>query len=325
MNGSPADITFHYPPELFSLLVDAIPLLNRSKQDVLTFFRGAGVSNDMTSDIAARLKVAPKDINKYEMVRAVLERLNTKGEAALRERREVLRRVVEFSNFDTCWPDDQLKAKGLVASIREVVNQKDAFTRMNNAREEERRARLAEAHRAAAEKRVRTEKIEAAKQELYSLFGMVVTAQDRGRKLEAAMNNLFQAYGVLVRKAFHLVGDAGEGIVEQIDGIIELGGVLYFVEMKWYRNPVGKPEISEHLVRLMSRAEVRGIFISASDYTEPAIHTVREFLQHKVLILSTLQEIVRLLEQQDDLEEFLTKKVQAAQIHKNPYFRPYEG
>jgi hypothetical protein len=30
------------------------------------------------------------------------------------------------------------QAKGLVASIREVVNQKDAFTRMNNAREEER-------------------------------------------------------------------------------------------------------------------------------------------------------------------------------------------
>ena len=58
----------------------------------------------------------------------------------------------------------------------------------------------------------------------------------------------------------------------------------------------------------MSRAEVRGIFISASDYTDPAFHTVREFLQHKVLILSTLQELVHLLEQQDDLAEFFTKK-----------------
>jgi restriction system protein len=94
--------------------------------------------------------------------------------------------------------------------------------------------------------------------------------------------------------------------------------------MKWYREPVGKPQIAEHLVRLMSRAEVRGIFISASDYTEPAIHTAREFLQHKTLVLVTLQEIVRLLEQQDDLAEFVTKKVQAAQIHKNPYFRPHD-
>ncbi len=324
MADGPYDITFHYPPELFNLLVDVLPLLNRSKTDVLVFFRGAGVSDGMAADLAARLKAAPKDVNKYQMVRTVLERLNAKGESALRERREVLRRVVDFANFDSCWPDDQLKAKGLVASIREVVNQKDAFTRMNNAREEERQARLAETHRIAAEKRERTARIENAKQEFYALFDSTAAAQQRGKMLEVALNNLFQAYGVLVRKAFHLVGEAGEGIVEQIDGVIELGGALYFVEMKWYRDPVGKPEIAEHLVRLMSRAEVRGIFISASDYTEPAIHTVREFLQHKVLILSTLQEIVYLLNQQDDLAEFFTKKIQAAQIHKNPYFRPHD-
>ncbi|MEH6541946.1 restriction endonuclease [Halopseudomonas sp.] len=325
MTDASADITFHYPPELFNLLVDVVPLLNRSKSDVLVFFRGAGVPDSMTSDIVTRLKAAPKDINKYQMVRTVLERLNAKGESALRERREVLRRVVDFANFDSCWPGDQLKAKGLVASIREVVNQKDAFTRMNNAREEERQARLAESQRIAAEKRERSSRIEKAKHGLYALFGTSATAQVRGKMLETALNDLFEAYGVLIHKAFHLVGEEGEGIVEQIDGVIELAGTLYFVEMKWYRDPVGKPEISEHLVRLMSRAEVRGIFISASNYTEPAIHTVREFLQHKVLVLSTLQEIVRLLEQQEDLTEFFTKKAHAAQIHKNPYFCPLDG
>jgi hypothetical protein len=36
-----ADITFHYPPELFNLLVDAIPALNKSKNDVVIFFRGS--------------------------------------------------------------------------------------------------------------------------------------------------------------------------------------------------------------------------------------------------------------------------------------------
>jgi hypothetical protein len=320
MTDESTGITFHYPPELFNLLVDVVPLLNRSKQDVLVFFQGAGVPNNMTSDIVIRLKTAPKDVNKYQMVRTVLERLNAKGEPALRERREVLRRVVDFANFDSCWPNDQLKAKGLIASIREVVNQKDAFTRMNNAREEERHARLAESQRITAEKRERSFRIGNAKQGLYALFGSTTTAQERGKMLETSLNNLFQAYGVLIHKAFHLVGEAGEGIVEQIDGVIELGGVLYFVEMKWYRRPVGKAEIAEHLVRLISRAEGRGIFISASDYTEPAIHTVREFLQHKVLVLSTLQEVVHLLEQQGDLAEFFTKKVQAAQIHKNPFF-----
>lgn len=324
MTDLAVDITFHYPPELFNLLVDTLPLLNRSKKDVLLFFRGAGVLETMTADIAARLRSAPSEINKYEIARTVLERLNAKGEAALRERREVLRRVVEFASFDSCWPNDQLKAKGLVASIRDVVNQKDAFTRMNAAREQERQVRLGESERLTREKRERATNIEAAKRGLYGLFGASLSAQERGRKLETALNNLFQAYGVLVHKAFCLVGTSGEGVVEQIDGVIELGGVLHFVEMKWYKTPVGKPEIAEHLVRLISRAEGRGIFISASDYTEPAIYTAREFLAHKVLVLATLQEIVRLLERQDDLAGFFIKKIQAAQIHKNPYFCPFE-
>ncbi len=92
--------------------------------------------------------------------------------------------------------------------------------------------------------------------------------------------------------------------------------------MKWYKGAVGKAEISEHLVRLISRAEARGLIISASDYTEPAIHTCREFLQHKVVALCHLQEIVFLLEAQADLSAFLGQKIDAAQIHKNPYFKP---
>lgn len=79
MNDAPSDIIFHYPPELFNLTVDVVPLLNRSKQDVLVFFRGAGVPDNITSDIAVHLRAAPKDVNKYQMVRTVLERLNAKG------------------------------------------------------------------------------------------------------------------------------------------------------------------------------------------------------------------------------------------------------
>ena len=73
----------------------------------------------------------------------------------------------------------------------------------------------------------------------------------------------------------------------------------------------------------MSRAEGRGIFISASSFTEPAIATAREMLPLKTLTLVTLPEIIRVLETQADLAEFLTKKIQAAQIHKNPFFEPF--
>ena len=67
MIQSADDNTFHYPPELFNLLVDAVPVLNRSKADVLMFFRGAGVADDMLSDLVERLKTQPDDIKKYEI------------------------------------------------------------------------------------------------------------------------------------------------------------------------------------------------------------------------------------------------------------------
>ena len=134
---------FHYPPELFSLLVDAAPLLNRSKSDVLLFFEGAGVRAEMLRDLYERLKADRHSISKYEIARTVLRRLNESGDRTLRQRREVVRRVVEFTNFDACWADDRLKARGAVDAVRDIVNQKDSFTRMKIERDKERQERLA--------------------------------------------------------------------------------------------------------------------------------------------------------------------------------------
>jgi len=75
------DITFHYPPELFALLVEAIPALNRAKNGVLLFFQGAGVPGSIFADISEKLKANPNDLNKFEITRTVLTRLNEKVKA----------------------------------------------------------------------------------------------------------------------------------------------------------------------------------------------------------------------------------------------------
>jgi hypothetical protein len=128
---------FHYPPDLFDLLVQTIPLLNRSKETVLLFFKGAGVDEGIFADIARQVKLDKNSITKFSICRKILERINMNTEKYLRERREILKRVIEFEAFSICWEDDRLKAKGLVSEIQNIVNIKDSFTRMKQERDKE--------------------------------------------------------------------------------------------------------------------------------------------------------------------------------------------
>jgi len=112
---------FHYPPDLFDLVVQTIPLLNRSKEQVLLFFKGAGVDESIFSDISRTVRIDKTSINKYEICRKILERINEDNEKHLRERRELLKRITEFEAFSTCWESDQFKAKGLVAEIQKII------------------------------------------------------------------------------------------------------------------------------------------------------------------------------------------------------------
>jgi hypothetical protein len=134
---------------------------------------------------------------------------------------------------------------------------------------------------------------------------------------------LFALDGISVRDAFHLTGDEHEGIVEQIDGVVVIDGEVYLVEMKWLADPVGVREMGQHSVRLMSRSEARGLFISASGFGEPAIAQCKELLQHKVCILCELEEIVFLLEEPTaSLIDYFREKIHAAIAEKRPLHRP---
>jgi hypothetical protein len=304
-----------------NLLIDTIPLLNRSKQDVFLFFKGAGIADAMVAVPAQQWRQDKNSISKFEIVRQVLTKLNERGESCLRERREVLKRVVEFESFSACWETDRLKAQGLVAEIRNVVNVKDTFTKIKIEREQERQQRIEAERERSDTVRRRKAAIEKAKQKLFALISMK-SPQERGKALEGALNDLFTVFEIGIRSAFSLVGNDGEGTVEQIDGVVELDGHLYFIEMKWWGSPLGRAEVSQHLVRVYQRAEARAIIISASDFTAPAVATCKDALQQKVVVLCSLQEIVLALERQFDLKEFFRKKAQAAIVDKNPFYKP---
>jgi restriction system protein len=53
------------------------------------------------------------------------------------------------------------------------------------------------------------------------------------------------------------------------------------------------------------------------------VTTCKEALARIVVVLTGLQEIVKLLEREDDLAEFLRAKVRAAVVDKNPHHLVY--
>lgn len=313
------DEVFHYPPDVFNLLVETIARLCRYKVDVILFLKGAGVASEDLAEVEQTLQSKPRSINKFQIVRNILTKVNARGDNGLRIRREIIKRVTEFEAFETCWENDQFKAKGLVARLREIVNTKDSFTRMKQERNIEREKRLAMQkieRDAAIEKRRKLDNIST---QLSALFTMDNKPRERGKLLEVVLNQLFQAYGILVREDFRRKDPDTLVVVEQIDGVIELNGQIHLVEMKWLNSPVGMREFMPHLGRLFLRANAQGIFIATNGYAESVVSECRAALSKKTMFLCSLREFVMLLQRQDDLAEFLKRKSQAAIVDKNPF------
>jgi hypothetical protein len=110
------------------------------------------------------------EMQKKSVTRELLTKLNELGERSLRERRELLKRVTEFQDFSVCWEKDQAVARGLVAQVRELVHVKDAFTRIDIERQQERQQRLEQEKKKLEAARKRRHELEQVKQSLFSLF-----------------------------------------------------------------------------------------------------------------------------------------------------------
>ncbi len=319
------EITHQYPPELTSLLIDAIQKICRSKQDVLDFFVGAGVSPGDLSDLHEAVQRNRQAIYKHEIVRRVLRRVNQHGEKALRTRREILKRVTEFDDFSVCWESDQLEAEGLVSKIQKLVKMKDTVTKISQEQSRLHDDRRQAGRDQAARKQKKLAEIANVRDRLLPLYAMNSKPNERGKLLEGVLNRLFKVYGVSVREDFTVRMDDGRGVGEQIDGAIELAGDVYLVEMKWLNTNVGRGDVAQHLTRVYSRGDVRGMIIVEPSYTSPAIDEVKRALPKKTVVLVRLEELVRLLLREGDLCHLLDKKVKAAMIDRNPFLELLEG
>jgi hypothetical protein len=313
---------FHYPPELFELLIQTIPLLFRGKKDVVLFFRGAGVPDSLCADLSHTIQTAKDSITKYDIARTLLTRINEENDIYLRQRREILKRISEFEAFTNCWPKDQMAAKGYVAEVQKVVKMKDAFTRMEIEREKEQLKHRQEQQKKVEAIREKADQIEEIKKKYYSLFA-IENPHERGKKLEEVLNSLFTANGILVRDAFTICGSDGEGVIEQVDGAVEIDGHVYLVEMKWHGPKISNRDVLQHLGRIYSRPRPNGIFISSSGFTDSAIIAARDgLIRGAMFILMDFEEFIKIFEHRLNLVQYVREKILKALTEKEPYHKP---
>jgi hypothetical protein len=201
-----------------------------------------------------------------------------------------------------------------------VIDVKDSFTRIRQEREHESSARKAALAAREREDAARREERESAKHELFAAFAIQDPAE-RGRELEAALNHVFKAHGILIKEAFRLVSDETGKTLEQIDGVIELDSHLYLVEIKWRSGRLDVDDISRHLVRIYHRGQTRGLFISATELTEAALQICTEALQHTVVAVALLDEVIEALENDARLSDLFRAKINTAQTDKLPFYR----
>ena len=312
------EIIYHYPPELNALVIEVIPKLCKSKKDLLTFFRGAGVPSRFLEIYQSQLIIDKDSFNKYHVAREVVEMLNKAGEACLRERREILKRITEFDDFSVCWESDQQAAYGLVARIRDLINRKDSFTRINIERERERESRLLEEQRKIEEKNNKSKELQKIQQKFKALF-LEKNPWKRGKELESVLNSFFEYNDILLSEAITIKGDEQQGIIEQIDGVIEYKGKVYLVEAKWESETLGREKIASHLVRGYNRGGCEGgIFISYSSYSPAAIADCKNALGTKVFVLFSLEEIFKCIQRDGNFIPILDEKINRAIIYKQP-------
>lgn len=147
-----------------------------------------------------------------------------------------------------------------------------------------------------------------------------INPQKRGKDLEKVLNDYFKEYEILVREDFKRTGEVGDGIIEQIDGIIDLDNEIYLVEMKWKKDTIGSDDIYAHLGRIYHRANAHGIYISASGYAPSALIAAKEALvKNALLILCDLEELVFIIEKEEDFKSYARERIQHAIIDKDPY------
>ena len=287
------DTYFHFPPDLFNILVDTIPRLNKTKKDLLLFFQNVGVPSTYLQPYYLLLKTNRSQFKKFDVTREVLATLNEQTEKMLGVRRKLLQRIVEFDSFETCYPNDKDRAKANVSDIQKIVKLKDTVTKYENYLSREQSEKIQEKQKV-IDKLCQSRKHFVDLEQRFAQLFSIQNPQERGKKLEQVLNDIFMYFKIGIKEDFVIYDDERE------------------------KEPLGVDKVARFMSRLLVRKNVDGIIVSYASFTETAILTAKEALAISVLALVDLKDIYDVLNQKKDIGDFFSELIKNVKLYKNP-------
>lgn len=268
-----------------------------------------------------RLRTQRDAIKKREIAETLLHEMNKAGDALLGVRRQLIKRIVEFDDFSSCYPDDQLAATGFVTRARELVRTKDERVRATQRRSSPfDRAAFGAPQAAPMPRAPAPAEVAQLSRELCNL----IDCDDRrsvASDFERWLTKVFRVYGIRTAGPFRRVAEGSGVPIEQVDGAIEMDGKHFLVEAKFTRAKTDVDDLSRCINRVLLRSGAHGLCVSLAGFTEAAYELAEDFLSQRVMLLLDVAELALLLERGFDLKDLLQKKLDLAILTKDVRWR----
>jgi len=103
---------------------------------------------------------------------------------------------------------------------------------------------------------------------------------------------------------------------EEMDVIINREREIYLVECKWEREPIQARIVRELHGKLSSRADVRGIIVSMSGFSQGAIRQVEDYAGDRAILLFGPEDVRSMVFNQVAFDELLNEKHAALMMQR---------
>ena len=145
-----------------------------------------------------------------------------------------------------------------------------------------------------------------------------VNPHKRGKLFESLFYDLLSlTFGAEIIQGSHLVDVSGE---REVDASFKFQQFYYRVELKWHGEPRG-PGDFDHFKSKLKTAEVRGLFISMSGYTDGGIKNAHEIGKERTIILMDGDDLKSIFEGKNRFELILEQKIDYFQQTGSPYLK----